>query len=103
MLQALQAKKLVSVLATSLLMTSASTETLKVKVLNKVSCICYLVQFCKNKGRDILALFNFESEVNIIIPAYTAHLGLTMRMTDIGVQKIDGSLLGTYGMVIAAF
>ena len=36
-------------------------------------------------------------------PAYAAHLGLKVRMTDIGAQKIDGSLLATYDMVIAAF
>ena len=34
---------------------------------------------------------------------YTAQLGLKVRKTDIGTQKIDGSLLVTYSMVIAAF
>ena len=36
-------------------------------------------------------------------PAYTAHLGLKMRVTDVGAQEIDGSSLATYNMVIAAF
>ena len=36
-------------------------------------------------------------------PLYVAHLGLKVRMIDIGTQKIDGSLLATYSMVIAAF
>ena len=36
-------------------------------------------------------------------PAYAAHLGLKAKMTDLGAQKIDKSLLGTYSMVIAAF
>ena len=35
--------------------------------------------------------------------AYTAHLGLKVRVTDVGAQKIDGFLLATYSMVIAAF
>ena len=35
--------------------------------------------------------------------AYAAHLGLKVRVTDVGVQKIDGSSLATYGMIIAAF
>ena len=36
-------------------------------------------------------------------PAYTKQLGLWTRKTDVKAQKIDGSLLATYGMVIAAF
>ena len=84
-------------------MTAASREALKVRVPDKVPCICYFVQFRKDKGKDVLALLKSESEVNAITPAYTAHLGLKVRVTDLGVQKIDGSLLATYNMVIAAF
>ena len=36
-------------------------------------------------------------------PAYAAHLGLKVRVTNVGVQKIDGSSLAIYGMLIAAF
>ena len=36
-------------------------------------------------------------------PAYAKQLGFQTQKTDIGAQKIDGSLLATYGMVIAAF
>ena len=36
-------------------------------------------------------------------PAYAKQLGLWTQKTDIGAQKIDGSLLATYGIVIAAF
>ena len=35
--------------------------------------------------------------------AYTSHLGLKMRITDIGAPKIDGSSLVTYSMFIAGF
>ena len=84
-------------------MTDASTEALKMKVLDKVPCIHYPVQFCKDKGKNILALLNSGSEVNAMTPAYAAHLGLKVRVTNVGAQKIDGSLLATYGMVIAVF
>ena len=36
-------------------------------------------------------------------PAYAAHIGLKVRVTDVGVQKIDKSSLNIYGMVIAIF
>ena len=35
--------------------------------------------------------------------AYTKQLGLQVRKTDVGAQKIDGLLLRTFGMVIAGF
>ena len=78
-------------------------KALKVKVLDQFPCICYPVQFRKNKDKNILALLNSENEVNAISPAYTAHLGLKVRKTNVGAQKIDKSLLPTYSMVIAAF
>ena len=36
-------------------------------------------------------------------PAYAKKLGLRVRKTDVGAQKINGSTLETYGMVIAGF
>ena len=36
-------------------------------------------------------------------PAYAKQLGFRIGRTDVGAQKIDGSLLSTDGMVIAAF
>ena len=98
-----QAKKLVLVLATFLLVTSANREALKVRVLDRVSCICYPVQFRKTKSKDVLALLDFESEINIMTLAYMAHLGLKVRVTNVGAQKINGSSLVIYGMIIAAF
>ena len=100
---ALQAKKLVLVSATSSLVTGASREAPKMRVLDRVPCICYPVQFREDKGKDILALLNSRSEVNAMTLAYAAYLSLMGRVTDIGRQKIDGSSLATYGMVIAAF
>ena len=103
MSQVPQAKKLVLVLATSLSVTGTSKEAPKVKVLNKISCICYPVQFRKNKDKDVLALLNSGSKINAMTSAYTAHLDLKVRVTNVDAQKIDGFLLVTYGMVITAF
>ena len=36
-------------------------------------------------------------------PAYAKQLKLQVWKTDVGAQKIDGSLLRTFGMVIAGF
>ena len=97
MSKALEAKKLVSVSATSTSMTSPRKETLK-----RVFCIYYPVQFKKNIA-EVQALIDSKSEVNTMATAYAKKLGLRLKKTDIGSQKIDGSTLETYGMVIAGF
>ena len=84
-------------------MTGASRKAPKVRVLDRVPCIYYPVQFRKDKGKDVLALLDSGSEVNAMTPAHTAYLGLKVRVINIGEQKIDGSSLATYSMVIAAF
>ena len=71
--------------------------------LDGVFCIYYLVQFRKDKGKDVLALLDSGSEVNAMTLAHAAHLGLKVRVTDVGAQKIDKSLLATYRLVIAVF
>ena len=38
-----------------------------------------------------------------MIPAYAAKLGLAIRKTNVGAQKMDESALVTYEMVIAGF
>ena len=43
------------------------------------------------------------SEVNTISPAYAKRLGLKTRKTNVGAQKIDGSVLENFGMVITDF
>lgn len=68
--------------------------------LNGVPGIQYLVQFRKNK-KDIQLLINSDSEVNVITLAYTKQLGLWIQKTDVGTQKFSGSLLKTFGIVIA--
>ena len=84
-------------------MTDTSMEALKVKVLERVPCICYSVQFCKDKGKNVLALLNSGIEVNAMTSAYAAYLDFKVKMINVGVQKIDGFSLATYDIVIAAF
>ena len=66
----------------------------------KVSCIHYQVRFHEEQVR---ALLNSGSEVNVMSPAYAKKLGLKTQKTNVGAQKIDGSALETFGMVIADF
>lgn len=47
-------------------------------------------------------LIDSGSEVNVMMPVYASTLGLQVRKTDVGAQKIDGSLLEMIGMVIAS-
>ncbi len=90
-----QAKKLVAVLATSTSMTDKKTE----EKLECVSCIRYPVTF-KDQTE---ALLDSRSEVNVISQAFVQQLGLKIRKTNIGAQKIDGTTLETYEMVVSAF
>ena len=84
-------------------MIGASKEAQEMIVLDRVSCIHYLVQFWKDKGVTIRALIDLGSKVNVMTPAYAKQLGLQVRKTDVRAQKNDSSLLRTFGMVIANF
>lgn len=46
---------------------------------------------------------NSRSEVNAITPAYASKLGLKVCFIDVRVQKIDGSTLEKFEMVLASF
>ena len=102
MSQATKVKKLVPVLATSALVTEVSKKNQEV-ILDRVPCIHYPMQFRKDKKATIQALINSGSKVNAITPAYAKQLGLQVRKTNVGAQKIDGSSLWTFEMVIAGF
>ena len=66
----------------------------------RVPCIHYSVRF---QEEQVKALLNSGSKVNVMNPDFAQKLGLKIRKTNIGVQKIDGSALETFGMVIANF
>ena len=84
------------VLATSVSKTDGSEEVVK------VPCIHYPVHFQEDQ-EQVRALLDNGSKVNAMSPAYVEKLGLKTRTTNVGVQKIDGSALETFGMVIADF
>ena len=70
------------------------------EVVIRIPCIYYPVQFQEEQVR---ALLDSDSKVNAMSPAYTKRLGPKTRKTNVGAQKIDGSTLETFGMVIADF
>ena len=71
-----------------------------VVALNRVRCICYLIQSKKNEVR---ALINSGSEVNAMTLGYALYLGLKVRLTNVRALKINNSTFKTFGMVLASF
>ena len=96
---------------TSTLVTEDSEEAtlISVKELERVTCIQYPIVFPGGVTQDglalgpVSALLDLGSEVNAMHPAFAERLGLVVRTTNVGAQKIDGTTLETYGMVVAAF
>ena len=82
-------------------MTEASKED-KVALV-QVSCIHYPLHFRKDNQNKVQALIDYGSKVNTMIPAYILKLGLRVRQTNVGAQKIDGSTLKTFEIVLASF
>lgn len=58
----------------------------------QVLYIRYLITFGK-KSMPVLTLFDSGNEVNTIYLTYARELGLPIRYTDVGTQKIDGIIL----------
>lgn len=85
--------KLVLVLARSVPMIEASKKD--EIVLKRVPFIHYLLHFRKDIG-EIKALLDFGSGLNVKQPAYTAKIGLKVCFTDVGAQKINGSIFKTF-------
>ena len=55
----------------------------------------------EDEDKDVRALIDLGGKVNAIHPAYTIKLGLSARKIDVNLQKIDGSHLDIFGIVIA--
>ena len=68
--------------------------------LQKILYIHYPIWF---KKKEVQALIDSGSEVNAITLAYALRLGRRVYRTDIRAQKIDGSTLKIFGMVLASF
>ena len=81
------------------------TDTSREATLERVPCIQYLVRFRRkndeDKDKDIRALIDSGNKVNAMHSAYATKLGLHARKIDVGAQKIDGSHLDTFEIVIA--
>ncbi len=75
------------------------TDKKMVEELEWIPCIWYPVTF-KDQTE---ALLDSESEVNIISQAFAHQLGLKICKTNVGAQKIDGTTLETYGIVVSTF
>ena len=70
--------------------------------IERVPCVHYPLRFQKDTA-DVKALIDSGSEVNAMTPAYALKLDLRACHTNVGAQKIDGSTLETFGMVLASF
>ena len=81
------------------------TDTSREANLKRVPCIQYPVQFRRknneDKDKDVRALIDSSSGVNVMHPAYATKLGFRARKIDVGTQKIDKSYLDIFEMVIA--
>ena len=98
MSRASKVKKLVSVSATS-----TSTTGTREEALECISRMQYPVQFKDMSNAQGQALIDSESEVNTIHPTFAKQLGFPIRPTDVEAQKIDGTTLDTYGLIVAVF
>ena len=83
------------------------TDTSRKATLEQIPCIWYLVRFRqkndKDKDKNVRALIDLGSKVNAMHPAYATKLGLHARKINVGAQKINGSHLDTFKMVIADY
>ena len=48
-------------------------------------------------------LFDSKSDVNIIYLMFVQKLGLFFKAINIGAQKIDGTMLNTYEIIVITF
>ncbi len=92
-----QAKKLVAVSTTS----TSTTDKKMEEELEWVTCIQYPVTFKDQHQTE--ALLDSGNEVNVMRQAFAQQLGLKIRKTNAGAQKIDGTILETYGLVVFTF
>ena len=105
------AKKLVLVSTTSTSVTKDNEEVflVSVKELKQLTCIQYLIAFSGGITQNgsaldpVSAFLDSGSEVNTMHPAFAERLGLVVQATNVGAQKIDGTTLETYGMIVAVF
>ena len=97
----LETKKLVSILATSTSMIDTKEEAL---VLEYVLCIQESGSIQEERTWDLgQALIDSRNKVSNIILAYASKLSLKVYPINVRAQKIDGSILKIFEMVLASF
>ena len=72
-------------------------------ILKRVPCIHYPLRFRKNKENKLQVLIDLNNGVNAMTPSYVSKLGLKVHHTNIEAQKMNGSILKTFGIVLASF
>ena len=79
---------------------ATSTSVIKKKgELEQIPCIWYPITF-KDQTK---ALLDLASKVNAMSQAFTYQLGFVIQNTNVEAQKIDGTTLETYEMVVSTF
>ena len=92
-------KKLALVFATSMPVIEVSKEEV---VPARVPYIHFPFYFQKDTNK-VRALINSGSKVNVMKLAYASKLSFRVYQIDVRAQKIDGSILKTFDMVLASF
>lgn len=87
------------ILTSRFLAPNIDDSTLSVK---QMIYIYYPLYFQENQS-NIKASINSYSEVNAMAPSYTAKLGLKVWLIDVRAQKIDGSILKPFEMILTIF
>ena len=73
------------------------------KALKYVFCIYYPIQFKSANEIQVQVLVDLKSEINAIYLTFVKKPGLSIRSLKIETQKIDGTILDTYSMVVTVF
>ena len=85
-------------MANSALMTKANKEDIIIEYW--ISYICYPIYFKKNK---VCTLIESGNKVNTIILEYILKLDVKVHFTNVRAQKMDGSILEIFEMILASF
>ena len=96
-------------ISTSVTKDSEEAILVSAKELEQIIYIQYLITFPGSVTQDdsvldsMSALLDLSSKINAIHPVFAERLGLVIQTTNVSTQKIDGTTLETYRMVIAVF
>lgn len=75
----------------------------KMKSLQGVYGISYLIQFERDQSGEIRSLIEFCRKFNALTPAFTVNFGISTRQIGNDEQKIDQLTLKSYKIVVTGF